>query len=72
MAIPHPTSQKRIDFIGSDLIGLGPTILILMLQREEDMTGERGESQGRGPGEVKGTSQEGVGHLSVYHRILGT
>ena len=36
------------------------------------MTGERGESQGRGPGEVKGAPQEGVGHLSVYHPILGT
>ena len=33
MATPHPTFQKRIDFIGSDLIGLGPTILVLMASK---------------------------------------
>ena len=35
------------------------------LQRGEDTAGERGKGQGRGEGEVKGTPQEGFGHLSI-------
>lgn len=69
-----PTLLSRRELISLAVISLvwvQPS-LFSWLQREEDMTGERGESHGRGPGEVKGTLQEGVGHLSVYHHILGT
>lgn len=40
------------------------------LQRGEEMAGERGRGQGREAGEVKGTPQEGCGHLSILSLFL--
>lgn len=69
-----PTLLPRRESISLAVISLVwvPHSSLSWLQREEDMTGERGKSQGRGPGEVKGTPYEGSGHLSVYHCIIGT
>lgn len=52
-----PTLLPRRELISLAMISLVwvQQSLLSWLQREGDMTGERGKSQGRGPGEVKGT-----------------